>query len=156
MNSLQQKGIARTKLVVFLAAAILGVVMIAVAYLTLHDPHTPVRKTGDTFMNALVKGDATTTYNLFTDNYKKNMPSGSWTSELHAAAKNYKDKAKFVKTETIPDPYHVYKSYAEPTRLTYSLKVNGKTYLMSLVMLKSSNDPKTATWQVDEWGSRFQ
>lgn len=155
MKSLQQRGIARTQLIVFLATVLLVLTMIGGGYLLLHDPRTPVRKTADTFMDALAKDNATTTYNLFTSKLKKQTSSNAWRQQVNASFSGYKNKPTYISTTTVPDPYHVYKSYADPTRVMYSFNFSGKIYDMSIVLLKNSGD-KNAIWQVDEWETHLQ
>jgi hypothetical protein len=155
MKSLQQRGIARTRLMLFLAAGLAVIGMLVGGYFALHDPRTPLRKTGDTFMNALAKDDSTTTYNLFTAKQKKQISAQDWKKQIDAAFKGYSGKPVYTSTQSIPDPYHVYQSYAEPTRLTYLFTIKGSKFDMSIVLLKNSASPK-ASWQVDEWETHIQ
>lgn len=152
MNSIKlnhEQGAVRLLAVITLVLVIAAVGLFVATQFFLPPAY---RKTGNTFMAALEKNDATTTYNMFTARGKLQVGSASdWQSQVNSSFGSSHVTSKFASDVSLANDTSTYPAGSSPHKLIYNLNgfSSGGSWQMYIIVLKDTS----GTWKVDEVSS---
>lgn len=131
-------------------AGILAVVFVGgMIFVSIYNKsHTPERLAANTFVNDMVKQDATDTYGMLSKRMLKSYSKDQWKAIVGISFVNYKGKPKFVSETPVADPTPTYGKTANPQRLVYTFQGKYGAYRMYVIMVYENN-----AWKVDEFNN---